>query len=447
MGALGDAIIGAIQELLELLFSPITKLIEEQGQEILHLIVDTPHPNSVFSEPTNGPWPGIYDYYWDIWMPIVLFLWAAMIGVVIFFESTSYLFGSYHRSKLKRRAFSGLLGILSWWWLAALSLRFMDALTALIIPSLSNISLFETLSFTAMGTLGLVVSLSVDLILFLLIGIIYVMRQVVLYLFVLLMPLLIVFWIPGVGPFVLVSRFMQRLAGFFVPFLFMTVPVALLFRLGGILGSNFGLSLSGFGAWLLALIIPLVAVLSPFILVWQAGALFFMADRAMSHASSVRARNRVQSVQTRSQEARYGGRNFSRGLRGDAAVRPDGQMVINSGQSRAHAAGSRMRSAGAGIRGVVNSGDRGGGNSGNSGGNGGGGNSGGNSASGAGRSGGSTDGGGSDSTRNGSSDTPSERTTNFENLRGRHRSDSSPRQRTPPENDRRRDDERPWYIN
>jgi len=44
-----------------------------------------------------------------------------MLGIVIFLESTSYLFGSYHRSKLKKRAFSGLLGILSWWWVAALA--------------------------------------------------------------------------------------------------------------------------------------------------------------------------------------------------------------------------------------------------------------------------------------------------------------------------------------
>jgi len=56
------------------------------------------------------------------------------------------------------------------------------------------------------------------------------------HLFVLLMPLLIVFWIPGVGPFTLISRFVQRLAGFYAPILFMTLPVALLLRLGELLG-------------------------------------------------------------------------------------------------------------------------------------------------------------------------------------------------------------------
>jgi len=94
------------------------------------------------------------------------------------------------------------------------------------------------------------------------------------HLFVLLMPLLIVFWIPGVGPFTLISRFVQRLAGFYAPILFMTLPVALLLRLGELLGESFSLSLGGVGAWLLALLIPVAALFAPLVMFWQAGALF-----------------------------------------------------------------------------------------------------------------------------------------------------------------------------
>jgi hypothetical protein len=248
MAKLTETIVTALTQALDVIFEPIESFIEAESGGILRLIVETPHPDSVFTPPANSPWVGLYEYYWTDWVPLVLFLWSAMIGLVIFFSATGSLFGGYQGSKLKRRAFSGLLGVLSWWWLAALSLRFVDGLTNAILPSLSDISLFETLSFTGMGVLGLVVSLTFDLTLFGLIGLLYVVRQVVLYLFVLMMPLLIVFWIPGVGPFAHVSRFMQRLAGFYVPFLFMTVPVALLFRLGEILGASFGLSASGFGA-------------------------------------------------------------------------------------------------------------------------------------------------------------------------------------------------------
>jgi len=365
-GALGDIIINAIQELLEILFSPIETVIENHGDAVLRTVVGTPHPDSVFNQPTNAAWPGIYDYYWEIIIPLSLSLYGLSLGIVIFLESTSHLFNGYHRSKLKKRAFAGLLGILSWWWISALSLRFMDALAGFLVPSVSEISLFQTLSFTGMGVLGTVVALSTNLLLFVLIGLIYLARQLALYLFVFLMPLLIVFWIPGVGPFALVSKFMKKLAGFYVPFLFMTVPVALLFRLGDILGTSFGPSAGEFGAWLTALVIPLLAVASPFVLFWQAGALFFIADRAARHMSAEKARSRLSRGREQVQSAKQGGRNFVRGVRDEPAVKSGGQYVLNSGESRAHSTGQRLNTTGSRLREALTDGSGGGG--GNSGG-------------------------------------------------------------------------------
>jgi hypothetical protein len=273
--------------------------------------------------------------------------------VVIFLESTSHLFSSYHRSKLKKRAFAGLLGLLSWWWIAAISLRFMDTLARFLVPAVSDITVFQTLSFSGMGVLGTVIALTANFVLFILIGLIYLARHLALYLFVLLMPLLIVFWIPGVGPFRLASAFMKKLAGFYVPFLFMTVPVALLFRLGDLLGTSIGPSAGEFGAWLTALVIPLLAVLSPFILFWQAGALFFIADRASRHMSAERAQRRVAGGREKVQSGRQGRRNFTRGLRNEPAVAGTGQYVFDSRGSRAHAAGQRLRSAGSRLRGAL----------------------------------------------------------------------------------------------
>jgi len=363
-GALGDIIIDAIQELLEILFSPIESVIESHGDAVLRVVVGTPHPDAVFSQPTNGAWPGIYDYYWEILLPLSLTLYGLSIGLVIFLESTSHLFNGYHRSKLKKRAFAGLLGLLSWWWIAALSMRFMDALAGFLVPSVSEISLFQTMSFTGMGVLGVVVALSTNFILFVLIGLIYLARQLALYLFVFLMPILIVFWIPGVGPFALVSKFMKKLAGFYVPFLFMTIPVALLFRLGDILGTSFGPSAGEFGAWLTALVIPLLAVASPFILFWQAGALFFIADRAARHVSAQKARGRMSRGRERLQTAKQGSKNFVRGMRDEPAVKSGGQYVLNSGDSRAHATGQRLNTTGSRLREAItdggDSGERGG---------------------------------------------------------------------------------------
>ncbi|MFC6974417.1 hypothetical protein ACFQL1_06685 [Halomicroarcula sp. GCM10025709] len=173
-------------------------------------------------------------------------------------------------------------------------------------------------------------------------ALVYLTRQVVLYLFVLLMPLLIVFWVPGVGPFSLASQFMKRLAGFYVPFLFMTVPVALLLRVGQLLGSSATLSMDGVGQWLLAILTPLVAVISPFVLFWQAGALFFMADSAARHTSRDHGKARIAKARTAGATTQTGTQNFSRGLQGKPAVRPDGQVVLGSGNSRAHAVGTRL---------------------------------------------------------------------------------------------------------
>jgi hypothetical protein len=139
---------------------------------------------------------------------------------------------------------------------------------------------------------------------------------------------------------------MKRLAGFYVPFLFMTVPVALFFRIGELLGQSFGLSVSGFTAWLVGLVMPLVAILSPFIIFWQAGAFLFTSERMAHHTSAGLARDRAAKAREGGAKTTQGGRNFSRGLQGQPAIDRDGQTKFRSGDSRAHAAGSRMRGTG-----------------------------------------------------------------------------------------------------
>lgn len=343
MSSLKDVITDSLTGFLRELFEPVGEFISENLSEILQLVVGTPHPNSVFSQPTNGAWSGIYEYYWETIIPLSLLLWSLSIGIIILLESTSHLFSSYHRSKLKKRAFSGLIGILSWWWIASLSLRFMDGLGKFIIPSLTDVSMFETASFAGIGILSVAVASLVDFTLLLLMGILYYGRHIMLYLFTLLMPLLIVFWVPGVGPFSMASRLMKRLAGFYVPFLFMTVPVAVLFRLGELLGTSADLSIGGFGQWLMAIIIPLLAVAAPIILFWQAGSIFNVARTTAHHASRQRARSRISQVKSTSRQPATVGRNFVRGVRGQSAVRSDGQTLLGSGDSRSHTAGSRLR--------------------------------------------------------------------------------------------------------
>jgi hypothetical protein len=351
---ISNALVDALRGLLETLFTPIRSLIESQANNLLGLLVGTPHPTVVFAEPKTAPWIALYQYYWETMIPLTLLLFGLSVGMVILLESTSHLFSSYHRVHLKRRAFVGLVGVLSWWWIAAFSLQVADQLSRFLMPELDSISLFETLSFASIGLLGIVVSLSIDLVLFGLIALIYFVRQLVLYGFVLGMPLLIIAWIPGVGPFQYVARFAQRLAGFYVPFLLMAVPIALLFRLGELLGESATLSIGGVGLWLSALVIPFVAVISPFILIWQAGGIFFVADQMARHASRERVLQGTGRARQHASDTVHAGRNAMRGLRNEPAVRRDGQTLLRTtagtATSRGHRAGAGLRSTSATLR-------------------------------------------------------------------------------------------------
>lgn len=282
--------------------------------------------------------------------------------------------------------------------------------------------MFETLSFGSMGVLGTVITLSADFVLFVLIALIYLAREVVLYLFVLLMPILIALWIPGVGPFTLVSRFVSRLAGFYVPFLFMTIPVAILFRLGELLGSGVDASMGGIGLWLTALIIPIIAVLSPLVLFWQAGAIFFVADRASHRMSKSRGKDRIARTRETGATTRHAGRNFSRGTEDKPPITRDGKPLPSSNGSRAHAAGKQLAETTTRLRTVF---DRRGGN--------GGGGNGGNSASRRVDSGKSSP--DSSTTDTASEESEQNRSSNFETLRDRGKTRSHD------------DEDRPRYIN
>jgi hypothetical protein len=344
-GVIADAMVDALTEFLRALVSPITSLIESHGGALVRLLVQTPHPTRAFGTPVATPWQALHSYYWETLVPLALMLFGLAVGVVILLESTSHLFSGYHQARLKRRALVGLLGILSWWWLNAFALQFVDALTGALVPSLAEISLFQTLSFGAIGVLGTVLSLGADLIVFLLLGVLYYGRQVVLFLYTLLMPVLLVLWIPALGPFGVLAQFARRLASFYVPFLFMPLPVAVLFRLGDLLGTSADLSMGGIGAWLAAIVIPIAALVAPLVLVWQTGRLALVVDQAARRLSVRQARSRAGRTRAGATTAAHRGRNLVRGVRGQPAQRSNGQTVFGSGSSRGHAAGQRVRRA------------------------------------------------------------------------------------------------------
>lgn len=297
-GAIAAAVVQALKELLRTLVTPIKEFIADTVGGLVRLLVATPHPDVAFGAPSSPPWVELYSYYWDRVLPLALALWGVAVGFVILLEATSHLFSGYHRARLKRRAVAGLLGILSWWWIAALSLQLVDGLTRALTPSLASISLFQVVSFGDIGLLGVALSLMADLVLVAVLGLLYLGRQLVLFTYVLVMPLVIVAWVPGVGPLRLVARFATGVARFYVPFLAMPIPVAALFRLGGLLGESVTLSLGGLGRWLLAIVIPVIALVTPLVLLWQTGSVGIVAERVTRRLSADRGTRRGRRLRT-----------------------------------------------------------------------------------------------------------------------------------------------------
>lgn len=341
-----DLVVTALYEFVSSLIEPLSEPISDFGEQLIQTIIGTPYPDRIFTAPTNFAWKSLYDFYWQAMIPVAFAIFGISIMLVIFLESTSHLFSSYHRANLKRRAFSGLLGVLSWWWIAAISLQFTNELAVFLTPSLAGLTLFETVSLTGAGLIITVFALFTEFVIFIMIGLIYLSRQIVLFLLVLLMPILIALWIPGVGPFEPMSRFMEKLAGFYVPFLFMTIPVALLLRLGDLLGNSFGLSFGGIGAWITALVIPVLAVFAPLVMFWQAGGIFRVAGQVARHTSFERSRGRIHTDQKAGSTENNVRDNFLRGERGRSSATRNGQMIRYSSTSGSHTAGGHSQDPG-----------------------------------------------------------------------------------------------------
>lgn len=358
--AIAGAVVSALKQLLAQLFRPIRQFLENNAGGVIRVVLDTPAPTRVFGAPQTTPWIAVYDYYWDAIVPVALLLFVFAGTVVILLETTSALFSSYHRAQLKRRGIVALLGVLSWWWINAFALRLVDGLVVALAPSLGDLTLFETASFGAIGLLGTVIALATDFALFGIVALVYLLRHVLIYFYTLLVPLLLVAWVPGVGPFRLLTGLVAQASRLYVPVLVMPVPVALLFRLGTLLGESAGVSsLGGFGAWVAALIIPFVAILAPIVLLWQTGQIAAAARTTARNISRRQAQARIGGIRSTTGTARsYGAtgvqktRETARGVRERHVVDAEGQSRFGLGGSRVRAAGQRIR------RGVDRLGDR-----------------------------------------------------------------------------------------
>jgi len=226
------AVVKAIKRLLEnWVLGPLQDIVAPLFKFILKYLTRTPYPDNIyrFDTPTKGIWQTLYNnIYSDTVMLILPAFFGLALGLAMFFNIFS---PKQKKVSIKRAVFAYPLAI-SWWWFGGWFLKFTNDFAAIIVAdTATRFSRTITHSLTSSG--GTVI-LSIIIYVFgasvlLVIFTIYLLRRVGIYAYMVGMPVLLMFWIVPIKP---VSNWAKSIMGKFVPLVLMTIPTALLLRIG-----------------------------------------------------------------------------------------------------------------------------------------------------------------------------------------------------------------------
>jgi hypothetical protein len=246
---------------------------------VVDMIVGLPVPKhngepAIFQPPTNEPWTELYEKWWTKAVPIGLFIWVLMVAGVFF--SQVYISDpstELKRRELKHRSWKVLFGILGSWAIGSTVLWVANGIILTVAPDGNQVA--NSLG-TFMGNLGSVALVGILVyvfggLLFLWIALLLLVQKAVVFLMMWSLPILIPLAAFDVGPIKPLSKPARGTIDLFFPFIFLTLPMALVLRVGYIVlnGLNEGaaaqivLTLSGtnalliLGFWILAGVSPL----------------------------------------------------------------------------------------------------------------------------------------------------------------------------------------------
>jgi hypothetical protein len=255
-----DALHGSVQEMFEL---------------AVVVTVRTPYPEPrdgfFFGQPTNEPWVSLYGYYTDAVLPVTVLILALAIAMILFTGIFGTFLTGYERSRAKRRLFVAFLFVLAWWGIGSFTLRFVDALATAIAPEPSAVAetFRGTMSLQGHGTVTTAALSLLEAVVMIFIVVWFLVRWIGIYALMIATPIGIAFWIVDVGPFAYLSALIEELITKFIPLAFITIPAAVVFRVGELLFANFDPTAEfgeGVGPFLLALGFPLlILVVSYFV--------------------------------------------------------------------------------------------------------------------------------------------------------------------------------------
>ncbi len=279
---------------------------------VIDMIVGTPVPThnggdpAIIQRPDNQPWQTVYDSWLSIAVPIGLAEWGLMVLGVLF--SQVYISGSdaeLKRRELQHRTWKVLLGVLGSWAIGATILHIANATTHAIAPTADDVA-GNLAVFAANGQSVVIAAILMWLLgatIFLFILLLLLARVAVVFTMMWGLPVLIPLAAIDVGPVAPLSKPARNIIDMFIPFAFLTLPMALVLKVGYLVVTGLnqsplvagGLHFFGVNGMIL-LGFWIVAALSPLFVFHQAGRIAGYAVLMGSSSISADLRNKVQDA-------------------------------------------------------------------------------------------------------------------------------------------------------
>jgi hypothetical protein len=291
-GFIGNAMCKASNFLFGWIIGGVVDFVQGIISGIVNLIVGTPVPKhngspAFFQQPTNQPWKGVYNSWLTFALPLGIIEWALMMLGIMF--SQVYISGSANelkRREMKNRSWKVLFGILGSWAIGATILHLSNAVTLAVAPNgkdiASNLAVFAG-SVGAAGAAGLLIWFF-EGILFLFILLLVLSKYAVVFVMMWSLPVLLPLAAFNVGPIKLLSKPARGIIDMFIPFVFLTLPMALVLRVGYVVVNSLNqTTVAQVGMWAsganTALILGfwIVAAVSPLFVFSQTGRIKGMA--------------------------------------------------------------------------------------------------------------------------------------------------------------------------
>lgn len=223
-----------VTEMLVEISEQLTEAFADLLGAMVALIVGTPAPNAIFGAPTNEPWATAYAYYQSDVVTLALLLFVAVIAAIAFAGTVSGILSSYQTGQLWWRAIFGFVFIYFWWPVGAIALQFIDWLARFIAPAPADfVGSTEEVLMGVAGTAVVAAALhTVSTALVIGIAMMYAARFVALLGLMVFMPMFAMLWIVDASMFARISNLASGLMSAFIPLMFLTLPTAILMRVG-----------------------------------------------------------------------------------------------------------------------------------------------------------------------------------------------------------------------